>query len=78
MQPTLFQNLTNLPQYQPYQGRYQQNGGYLSSNDTKKDIKEEEVDKVVVAMVEVVAVDEEREIPTPPSTAGHMEAVPIG
>eukprot|EP00957_Ditylum_brightwellii_P115439 8804628-Ditylum_brightwellii.AAC.1 len=57
--------------------------GIISFKDTNKDIKEEdikedEVDKVVVVTVDVVVVDKEREIPTPPSTAGHTEAVPIG
>eukprot|EP00957_Ditylum_brightwellii_P010968 831052-Ditylum_brightwellii.AAC.1 len=56
--------------------------GIRSSKDTNKDIKkeaikEEKVDNVVAVAEDVVAVEEEKETPTPPSTTGHMEDVPI-
>eukprot|EP00957_Ditylum_brightwellii_P208588 15358138-Ditylum_brightwellii.AAC.1 len=38
----------------------------------------EEVDKVAVVAVDMVAVDKEREILTPPSTVVNTEVVPIG
>eukprot|EP00957_Ditylum_brightwellii_P054930 4162869-Ditylum_brightwellii.AAC.1 len=57
--------------------------GISNSKDTNKDIKEEAikeegVDEVAAVAEDVVVVKEEKETPTPPSTAGHTEAVPIG
>eukprot|EP00957_Ditylum_brightwellii_P168221 12807138-Ditylum_brightwellii.AAC.1 len=57
--------------------------GISSSKDTNNDIKEEaikeeKVDKLVTVEDDVVAMEEEKEPPTPSSSAGRTEAVPIG